>query len=64
MSGWNARTVFVSHLPSPLEVGLDEVGEGVWSVFFGFFGPLHLGWLDEATTASWMSKDADGVADL
>ena len=42
---WNSRKVFVSHLLSRLEVGLQEVGEGVWSVFFG---PLHLGWLDEA----------------
>ena len=42
---WNSRKVFVSHLLARLEVGLEEVGEGVWSVFFG---PLHLGWLDEA----------------
>ena len=42
---WNARKVFVSHLLSRLEVGLEEIGEGVWSVLFG---PLHLGWLDEA----------------
>lgn len=42
---WNSEKVFVSHLLGRLEVGLDEVGEGVWSVFFG---PLHLGWLDEA----------------
>jgi hypothetical protein len=26
------------------EVGLEVVGDGVWSVFFG---PHHLGWLDE-----------------
>jgi hypothetical protein len=27
------------------DVGVEEVGEGVWSVFYG---PVHLGWLDEA----------------
>ncbi len=42
---WNARKVFVSHLLSRKKVGLEEVGEGVWSVYFG---PVHLGWLDEA----------------
>lgn len=42
---WHSRKVFVSHLLSRLDVGLDEVGEGVWSVFFG---PIHLGWLDES----------------
>ena len=41
---WNARKVFVSHLLSRLVVGLEEIGDGVWSVYFG---PLHLGWLDE-----------------
>lgn len=25
-------------------IGLEEVGEGLWSVYFG---PVHLGWLDE-----------------
>jgi putative transposase len=41
---WHSQKVFVSHLLSRLEVGLEEVGDGVWSVFFG---PLHLGWLDQ-----------------
>jgi hypothetical protein len=27
-----------------LDVGLEQVGDGVWSVYFG---PLQLGWLDE-----------------
>ena len=36
--------VFVSHLLGRLYVGLEEVGDGIWSVFFG---PVHLGWLDE-----------------
>lgn len=41
---WNSTKVFVSHLLGRLQVGLEEVGGGLWSVFFG---PLHLGWLDE-----------------
>jgi len=43
-SGGNRQKVFVSHLLGRLYVGLEEVGDGVWSVFFG---PVHLGWLDE-----------------
>ncbi len=41
---WKGQKVFVSHLLGRLYVGLEEVGDGVWSVFFG---PVHLGWLDE-----------------
>jgi hypothetical protein len=41
---WKCRKVFVSHLLEREDVGLQEVGEGLWSVFFG---PVHLGWLDE-----------------
>lgn len=41
---WKSRKVFVSHLLGREEVGLEETGDGVWSVFFG---PVHLGWLDE-----------------
>lgn len=41
---WRSSKVFVSHLLGREEVGLEEVGDGVWSVFFG---PVHLGWLDE-----------------
>ena len=26
------------------DVGLEQIADGVWSVFFG---PIHLGWLDE-----------------
>jgi putative transposase len=42
---WKNRKVFVSHLLGREEVGLEEVGDGVWSVFFG---GVHLGWLDES----------------
>lgn len=42
---WKSSKVFVSHLLGREEVGLEEIGDGVWSVFFG---PVHLGWLDEA----------------
>jgi transposase InsO family protein len=42
---WKHRKVFVSSLLGRNSVGLEEVGEGVWAVYFG---PLHLGWLDES----------------
>lgn len=42
---WKSRKVFVSSLLKHTIVGFDQVSEDVWSVFFG---PLHLGWLDEA----------------
>jgi hypothetical protein len=42
---WNIRKVFVSRLLSGFYVGLEEVGDGIWSVYFG---STHLGWLDEA----------------
>jgi hypothetical protein len=42
---WNNQKVFVSHLLARKDVGLEEVGEKVWSVYFG---PIHLGWLDES----------------
>ena len=41
---WKARKVFVTSLIHYDYVGLEEVGEDLWSVFYG---PLHLGWLDE-----------------
>lgn len=42
---WNGRKVFVSSLLKKRSVALEQVGDGVWSVFFG---PVHLGWLDES----------------
>ena len=42
---WKSRKVFVSSLLKRHFVGLEQVGDGVWSVYFG---PVHLGWLDEA----------------
>lgn len=41
---WKSRKVFVSTLLRGYHVGLEQVGDGVWSVYFG---PVHLGWLDE-----------------
>lgn len=41
---WKNRKVFVSNLLARDYIGLEEVGEGLWSVYFG---PVHLGWLDE-----------------
>jgi hypothetical protein len=41
---WHHRWVNVSHVLAEEYVGLEEVADGVWSVFFG---PLLLGRLDE-----------------
>jgi putative transposase len=41
---WKSRKVFVSTVLKGHHVGLETIGDGVHSVFFG---PLHLGWLDE-----------------
>ena len=41
---WKCRKVFVSYLFKGYDVGLEQIADGVWSVFFG---PIHLGWLDE-----------------
>jgi hypothetical protein len=42
---WRCRKVFVSSLLKQHSVGLEQVAEDVWSLFYG---PVHLGWLDEA----------------
>lgn len=42
---WKNRKVFVSSLLKHDHVGLEQIDEEVWSVFYG---PVHLGWLDEA----------------
>lgn len=41
---WKTRKVFVSTLLARRYVGLEQIAEDVWSVYFG---PVHLGWLDE-----------------
>jgi putative transposase len=41
---WNKRWVNVSHILAALPVGLEPLTSGTWNVFFG---PIHLGWLDE-----------------
>jgi putative transposase len=41
---WNKRWVNVSHILAALPVGLEPLTSGTWNVFFG---PVHLGWLDE-----------------
>ena len=40
---WHDRKVFVSGLLRFDHVGLEEIAEGVWAVYYGVF----LGWLDE-----------------
>lgn len=42
---WRGKKVFVSSTLKQHLVGLEQIAEDVWSVFFG---PVHLGWLDEA----------------
>lgn len=41
---WKKRKVFVSTLLKQHHVGLEQLSDGVWSVYYG---PVHLGWLDE-----------------
>lgn len=41
---WHHRWVNVSHVLATLPVGLEPLANGTWNVFFG---PVHLGWLDE-----------------
>lgn len=41
---WKARFVHVSRLLANETVGLEPIADGVWAVYFG---PAHLGWLDE-----------------
>lgn len=41
---WQQRGVNVSHILATLPVGLEPLATGTWN---GFFGPVHLGWLDE-----------------
>ena len=41
---WFKRWVNVSHILATLPVGLEPLASGTWNVFFG---PVHLGWLDE-----------------
>ena len=41
---WNKRWVCVTHTLAGEYVGLEEVGDGLWDVYFG---PLKLGRMDE-----------------
>jgi len=41
---WKNRKIFVSSLLKYHAVGLEQIDDQVWSVYFG---PTHLGWLDE-----------------
>ena len=42
---WHKQKVFVSSLLRHRVVGLEQVGDGLWAVYYG---PVRLGWLDEA----------------
>ena len=41
---WNNRQVVISTLPQGRKVGLEPIGDRIFAVYFG---PRHLGWLDE-----------------
>jgi hypothetical protein len=41
---WHQRWVNALHILATLPVGLEPLAGGTWNVFFG---PIHLGWLDE-----------------
>ena len=41
---WHDRKVFVSEMLRFDVVGLEEIAEQVWAVYYG---PIFLGWLDE-----------------
>lgn len=43
---FNYRWVNVSHVLKGQYVGLEEVGDGIWDVYFG---AVRLGWFDERT---------------
>jgi hypothetical protein len=51
---WHSRKVFVGNLLKYHHVKLESVADGVWSVHFG---PVHLGWLDEADFRIMEVKD-------
>ena len=43
---WGSRWVNVSHVLAELDVGFEEIDDGLWEVFFG---PVWLGRLHETT---------------
>lgn len=44
---WTGRRIYVGYLLSGERVGLEEVGDGIWDVYFG---PIRLGSFDERQT--------------
>ena len=42
---WRNRKVFVSSLLKRMLVGLEQIGDSAWAVYFG---TVRLGWLHEA----------------
>ncbi len=52
---WKKRFIHVSRLLAHEYVALEPIAVSVWSVYFG---PIHLGWLDETTiSVSWTHDD-------
>ena len=43
---WNGRIVWVSGLLTHRDLGLEQINDELWAVYYG---PQHLGWLDERT---------------
>ena len=50
---WRNKLVYVSHLLKDEDVGLEEIADGIWRVYFG---PVKLGQFDERNTKG-KSKD-------
>lgn len=42
---WNNRKVFMTSTFRRHHIGLEQISDRVWSVYFG---PIHMGWLNEA----------------
>lgn len=41
---WKNKVVWVSQLLAHRDLGLEQINDGLWAVYYG---PQHLGWLDE-----------------
>jgi hypothetical protein len=44
---WTGRRIYIGYLLAGERVGLEEVGDGIWAVYFG---PVRLGSFDERQT--------------
>jgi hypothetical protein len=47
LQNWTGRRIYIGYLLAGERVGLKEVGDGIWAVYFG---PVRLGSFDERQT--------------